>query len=194
MWVIQEPNKVALWNQQHFEEKKNGAYAACLKYSVQIFVEEIFKMQRLEVSGVVRHIYIYIYMSLGGRGLRSLSIYFIKIFVLLLQMTLKNLKKSLKWIMNKTMRCLCHRCWIVTDRTKIITVVTSMMNINLFWSQISLKIMSVGHRNNKPYALIYTTSLFRILAATCFGSSLPSSGSFLGPPELLEIQNRWYII
>jgi hypothetical protein len=39
-----------------------------LKYSVRIFVEEIYKMQRLEVSGAVRHIYIYIYMcvSLGG--------------------------------------------------------------------------------------------------------------------------------
>ena len=46
------------------------------KYSVHIFVEEIYKMQHLEVSGAVRHIYIYIYVcvcvcvcvcvSLGG--------------------------------------------------------------------------------------------------------------------------------
>ena len=39
---------------------KNGQCAACLKYSVCIFVEYIYKMQHLEVSGAVRHIYIYI--------------------------------------------------------------------------------------------------------------------------------------
>ena len=39
MWIIQEPNKLALWNKLHFEEKKNGEYRACLKYSVTIFVE-----------------------------------------------------------------------------------------------------------------------------------------------------------
>ena len=33
MWIIQEPKKVALWNKRHFD------YAACLKYSVRIFVE-----------------------------------------------------------------------------------------------------------------------------------------------------------
>ena len=38
-------------------EKKNGGYRACLKYSVPIFVEQIYKMQRLEVSGAVRPIY-----------------------------------------------------------------------------------------------------------------------------------------
>ena len=39
MRIIQEPKKVALWNKLHFEEKKNGDYATCLKYSVCIFVE-----------------------------------------------------------------------------------------------------------------------------------------------------------
>ena len=62
MWIIQEPKKVALWNKRHFEEGKNGEYAACLKYSVRIFIEEIYKMQHLEVSDAVRHIYIYIYV------------------------------------------------------------------------------------------------------------------------------------
>jgi hypothetical protein len=33
-------------------------------------------------------------------------------------------------------------------------------------------------RNNQHYALNCTTSSFNILAPTCFGSSLPSSGSF----------------
>jgi hypothetical protein len=38
----------------YFEEKKNGKYIPCLEYSVHIFVEQIYKMQRLEVSGAVR--------------------------------------------------------------------------------------------------------------------------------------------
>jgi hypothetical protein len=46
-------------------------------------------------------------------------------------------------------------------------------------------------RNNQQYALICTTPLFYILAPTYFGSSLPSSGSFLDPSELLEIQIEW---
>jgi hypothetical protein len=49
MWITQEPKKVALWNKRHFEEK-NGQCAACLKYLVFIFVEKIYKMQRLEGS------------------------------------------------------------------------------------------------------------------------------------------------
>jgi len=39
MWIIQEPNMLELWNKLHFEEKKNGEYITCLKYSVDIFVE-----------------------------------------------------------------------------------------------------------------------------------------------------------
>jgi hypothetical protein len=45
--------KVALRNKQHFEEK-NGECAACLKYSVLIFVEKniyIYKMKHQEGSG-----------------------------------------------------------------------------------------------------------------------------------------------
>jgi hypothetical protein len=40
-------------------------------------------------------------------------------------------------------------------------------------------------RNNQHYALNCTTPLFNIQAPTYFGSSLPSSGSFLDPSELL---------
>jgi hypothetical protein len=55
MWIMQEPNTLELWSKLHFEkEKKNGEYIPFLKYSVTIFVEEIYKMQRLEVSGAVR--------------------------------------------------------------------------------------------------------------------------------------------
>jgi hypothetical protein len=46
----------------------------------------------------------------------------------------------------------------------------------------------VHSRNNQQYALISTTTLFYTLAPTCFGISLPSSGSFLDPSELLEIK------
>jgi hypothetical protein len=46
-----EPKKVALRNKRHFEEK-NGKCAACLKYSVLIFDEKIYKMQHLEASGM----------------------------------------------------------------------------------------------------------------------------------------------
>jgi hypothetical protein len=42
---------VELRNKRHFEET-NGECAACLKYSVLIFVEKIYKMQQhLEGSG-----------------------------------------------------------------------------------------------------------------------------------------------
>jgi len=40
--------------QTDFEKGENGEYIPCLKYSVVIFVERIYKMQRLEVSGAVR--------------------------------------------------------------------------------------------------------------------------------------------
>ena len=35
-------------------KKDNGEYIPRLKYSVSIFVEKIYKTQRLEVSGAVR--------------------------------------------------------------------------------------------------------------------------------------------
>jgi len=38
---MNQKKKVALWNKRHFEEK-NGECAACLKYSVLIFVEKIY--------------------------------------------------------------------------------------------------------------------------------------------------------
>jgi hypothetical protein len=38
-----------------------------------------------------------------------------------------------------------------------------------------------------------TTPLFYVLVPACFGSSLPSSGSLLDPPELLEIQTAWVV-
>ena len=51
------------------KRKKNGEYIPFLKYSVLIFVEQIYKMQRLEVSGAVRPLY----GSLGVKGLKARS-------------------------------------------------------------------------------------------------------------------------
>jgi len=39
MCIIQEPKKEVLLNKRHFEEK-NGQCAACLKYSILLFVEK----------------------------------------------------------------------------------------------------------------------------------------------------------
>jgi hypothetical protein len=47
MWIIHEPKTVALWNKRHFEEK-NGECAACLKYSVLIFVKKIYRVSQEE--------------------------------------------------------------------------------------------------------------------------------------------------
>ena len=43
--------------QTAFWREKNAEYRACLKYSLPIFIEWIYKMQRLEVSGAIRPIY-----------------------------------------------------------------------------------------------------------------------------------------
>jgi hypothetical protein len=40
---------------------------------------------------------------------------------------------------------------------------------------------------------IFTTPLFHKLAATCLGSSLAPSGSFLDPSQLLELQMKWVV-
>jgi hypothetical protein len=49
-------------------------------------------------------------------------------------------------------------------------------------------LMFIRIRKDQQYAQICTIPLFYVSASKCFGSSLPSSGSFLDPPELLEIQ------
>jgi len=42
--------------QTAFRRGENGEYMPCLKYSVPIFIEQIYKMERLEVSGAVRQL------------------------------------------------------------------------------------------------------------------------------------------
>ena len=49
------------------KKSENPWYRACVKYSLLIFVEKIYKMQSLEVSGAVRPIY----GSLGVKRLIS---------------------------------------------------------------------------------------------------------------------------
>jgi hypothetical protein len=51
MRIIQEPKKVALRNKRNFEEKRTEC-AACLKNSVSIFVEKMYKMGCFEGSCV----------------------------------------------------------------------------------------------------------------------------------------------
>jgi hypothetical protein len=48
-------------------------------------------------------------------------------------------------------------------------------------------------RDNQNYSMICTSPLSYILALTSFSSSLPSSGSFLDPSELLKIQIEWVV-
>jgi hypothetical protein len=76
--------------------------------------------------------------------------------------------------------------------------VCSNLGRNTEYSDGPLRLCSVfvpksacASRNNQQYSLICTTPLFYILAPTCFGSSLPSSGTFLDPSESLEIQIEW---
>ena len=45
---------VRIMKQTTFLREKNEKNIPCLKYSVPIFVEQIYKMQRLEVSVAVR--------------------------------------------------------------------------------------------------------------------------------------------
>jgi hypothetical protein len=54
--------------------------------------------------------------------------------------------------------------------------------------------MKLHSRNNQHFALNCTTPLLYILAPTCFGSSLPSSESFLDPSELLKYKSSWWYI
>ena len=68
---------VSIMKQTAFCREKNGEYRACLKYSVPIFVEQIRKMRRLEVSGAVRPIY----GSLGVKRLITTVTQWVKKFV-----------------------------------------------------------------------------------------------------------------
>jgi hypothetical protein len=51
----------------------------------------------------------------------------------------------------------------------------------------------IGRSRNDQNITDFTTPLFYIQAPTCFGSSLPSSGSFLDPSKLREIQFKWVV-
>ena len=43
-----------LWNKLHFEERKKEDFIPCLKYSVPIFVEQIYKMQLMKQTAFSR--------------------------------------------------------------------------------------------------------------------------------------------
>jgi hypothetical protein len=46
-----------------------------------------------------------------------------------------------------------------------------------------------GKKNQQDALIVPSFIYFYVSAPTCFGSSLPSSGSLLDPPELLENTN-----
>jgi hypothetical protein len=58
-----------------------------------------------------------------------------------------------------------------------------------FTSRLYLNNLPALEEKNQQYALIVPLLYFYVLAPTCFGSSLPSSGSLSDPPELLENTN-----
>jgi hypothetical protein len=60
--MVQEPNKVELWKKRHFKGKKNGDGAACLKYSVRIFVEEIF-IKQIHVLNILNMLHNLVFFS-----------------------------------------------------------------------------------------------------------------------------------
>ena len=62
--------EVSIMKQTAFWRERKGEYRECLKYSVPIFVEKIYKMQCLEVSGEERPIY----GSLGVKRLTEISL------------------------------------------------------------------------------------------------------------------------
>jgi hypothetical protein len=73
-----------------------------------------------------------------------------------------------------------------------VTYYTSYYNVRLGLSSggknINLRNRGI-RRKNQEYALIVPLLYFYVLVPTCFGSSLPSSGSLLDPSELLENTN-----
>jgi hypothetical protein len=52
MRIIQEPNKVELGNKRHFEEKKTESVQHVKKIQYVYLLKKIYKMGRLEGSGV----------------------------------------------------------------------------------------------------------------------------------------------
>ena len=66
MWIIQEPNNLALWNKLHFEEKKTESVGCVQNIQYLHLLNKYIKMQSLEVSGAVRPIY-------GSLGVKRLS-------------------------------------------------------------------------------------------------------------------------
>jgi ABC-type transport system involved in Fe-S cluster assembly fused permease/ATPase subunit len=60
-------------------------------------------------------------------------------------------------------------------------------------NKLTIKRHKINEKTNQKrteQALYYITSLFNMQAPTCFGSRVPSSGSFPDPCELLEKQNN----
>jgi hypothetical protein len=82
--------------------------------------------------------------------------------------------------------------WRFNLQTKPVMFLTCSHTLFILWTR-PLYLMFVPciirrSRNDQQYAHICTTALFYIPAPTCFGSSLPSSGSFWIHPSYMKIQ------
>lgn len=78
-------------------------------------------------------------------------------------MMLMNLRMSMKWNMNRMIRCLWHRCWIIIGRMMIIMVVMSMMNIKLFPLRMLIKISNAGRKSSFQRSFSFLTKNVSIL-------------------------------
>jgi hypothetical protein len=83
----------------------------------------------------------------------------------------------------------CLWCHIFCGTNSFLTVNSNIILLGLMFVPCIIR----RSRNNQHCALICTAPLFYTLAPTCFGSSLPSSGNFLDPSELREIQIDWVV-
>jgi hypothetical protein len=84
--------------------------------------------------------------------------------------------------------------YCISTNLRLLFLVFDILTIwQQFFSYLFHWEINLCSRNDHQYALICTTPLFYILAPTCFANSLPSSGSFLDPSELLEIQIEWVL-
>jgi hypothetical protein len=81
--------------------------------------------------------------------------------------------------------CMNTQNIVISDKVKLST---RSDNVRVSAHEVHTYVCGINHLI-LYYALICTTHLFHILAPTYFGSSLPSSGSFLDPSEVLGIGN-----
>jgi hypothetical protein len=87
---------------------------------------------------------------------------------------------------------ICHIVTRFNFRFFLITLHTNYVALFRNWNR-RRKLLLPHIRNDQKYELTVPLLYSMYWLPTCFGSSLPSSGSFLDPSELLEIQIKWVL-